>query len=129
MHAGGFMLSVLGGLAGGCLLEFAYRSLDAGRPVRPLFVNVQMYGITGAFLYLLSRCALTFALEAFLIVVFTTGIEFAVGYGYYRATGIRLWDYSGYRYNFRGFVTPRFSLYWLALGLVYLYGVLPLLVG
>lgn len=119
------LLIFASGLAGGYLLEFLYRSFTNKKMIRPLLINAQMYGLSAVFLYLLPLFAASLILKAVVILAFTTGLEFAVGYSYFAAKGIRLWDYSGYALNYQGFVCARFSLYWLVLSLLYFYVVLP----
>ena len=46
-----------------------------------------------------------------------TGIEFAVGSLVNRVLKWAMWDYSNHRFNLRGQICPRFSLYWFLLGI------------
>ena len=50
-----------------------------------------------------------------------TAAELGMGAFYRWVLGVDFWDYSGQRFNLKGLVCLRFSLYWtvLALGLVY----------
>jgi uncharacterized membrane protein len=117
-----------GGLLAGNILEFIYRSLTTGRVVTPQFINAQMYGVSAVFLYFLFLLDPPLVPVLVSIMLFTTGIEFLVGYGYFKMKGVRLWDYSSYALNYRGIICPRFSLYWLGLAMACYYFVIPRLV-
>ncbi len=120
---------LVSGLCIGWLAEFSYKSLEREKIVWPLLVNVQMYGYAGVFSYFLFLLHLSPALVILLILVFTTGIEFAIGYFLLRFKGVRLWDYTENIYNYKGIVCAEFSLYWLGAALLYYYVVLPSIVG
>jgi len=120
------ILNYLVGLLVGFILEFVYRSLCAKRFIRPLFINLQMYGLSAVFLYGLALWPLNPALKIILMAVFMTALEFIIGYGYWKIKRIRLWDYSRQPLNFKGFICPLFSAAWLALALLYYYLILPL---
>jgi len=114
------------GLAIGYVLEFVYRFLKYKKIVKPLFVNSQMYGLTAAFLYFIYFLKLGILFQGLLILVFTTTVEFIVGYSYLKIKGVRLWDYSDQHFNYKGIICPTFSFYWLMVSLLYFYLVLPI---
>jgi len=121
------IINYIVGLIAGCILESSYRSFQAKKFIRPIFVNFQMYGLTGVFLYLVSLLKITIYFKILLIIIFTTSIEFITGYTYYKLKKIRLWDYSNQALNYKGFICPLFSLYWLAISLFYYYWLIPLI--
>jgi hypothetical protein len=49
-----------------------------------------MYGLTAVFLYFLSQWSVFWPFKILLILLFTTGIEFAIGYGYWKIKKIRI---------------------------------------
>lgn len=112
------------GLAIGGVLELAYRSMKQKKLVAPAFLNMQMYGFTAVFLYFLSLSGIAWIWRILLIFSVPTALEFITGYGYYRITGRRLWDYSGKTLNIVGIICLEYSLYWFVLSLIYYYGVL-----
>ncbi len=117
------------GLLIGWLAEFSYRSLEKEKIVWPLFVNVYMYGCTAVASYLLYISDSRPILVILTLFLLTTGIEFATGYLFLKLKKVRLWDYSGCAYNYKGIVCAQFSLYWLGAALVYYYIVLPSIPG
>lgn len=122
------IINYIAGLLIGCLLEFSYRSIQSKKFVKPVFVNFQMYGLTGIFLYLISLSNISLYFKILLILIFTTAIEFIIGYSYFKFKNNRLWDYSNQPFNYKGFICPLFSLYWLVISLVYYYLVMTLLI-
>lgn len=119
----------ISGLVIGWLAEFLYRSLEREKFIKPLFVNVQMYGYTAVLSYFLFMLDLRPILMVFLLLLFTTGVEFTIGYLFLKLKGVRLWDYTKNVYNYKGIICAEFSLYWLAAALLYYYIVLPSIVG
>ena len=117
------------GLIGGYLLEFIYRSTMNKRIQKPLFINAQMYGTSALFMYFLSFSTMLIILRLILIMTFPIAVELLVGYSYLKIRGIRLWDYSSYSFNYRGYICLRFAIYWTVLALIYYYFILPLLVS
>ena len=119
----------ISGLAGGWIMEFLYRSFEDKKLEEPLLVNLQMYGFTAVFSYILYIMDLQPFFLILFLFLFTTGIEFTTGYLYLKIKKTPLWDYSKYAYNYKGIICLRFSLYWLAIVLVYYYFLLPLIIG
>ena len=59
-----------------------------------------------------------------LAALIPTLAELATGAFFFRRFGLRLWDYSALRYNFRGYVCLEFSLLWgvlITAGMAWLY--------
>jgi uncharacterized membrane protein len=109
------------GLGLGFILEFIYRSIQKKKLVKPVFINFQMYGLSTAFLYFLSLYNLPIYFLILCILIFTTGIEFIIGYTYFKYKNIMLWDYSGEWLNYKGLICPKFSIAWVLLCLIYYY--------
>jgi uncharacterized membrane protein len=122
----GIILLFLGGLLAGASLESGYRSIQARQFILPRFVNIQMYGFTAIFLYLLHIMRLNPIIEILLIIIFPTLIELTTGYIAFTRKGIRSWDYSKYRFNYRGFICLQFSIIWAILAFLTYYFLIPL---
>lgn len=116
-----FFICLLAGFA----LEFIYRFFESNKPIKPRFVNAQMYGFTGIFLVLIYSFNTSLAFKLFLILIIPTLIEFLTGYVYFKIKRIRLWDYSKEKLNFMGIICLRFSLIWFIISVFYYYLVIP----
>ena len=121
------VLNYFYGLIIGYLLELAYRSFQDKKLIKPIFINLQMYGLAGIILFLIYRADVAFYYKILSIFFITTGIELIVGSLYLKYKKIKLWDYSHEFMNYKGIICLRFSVYWLIASLIYLYLVLPYL--
>ena len=122
------ILNYIAGFIIGWILEWGYRSFVAKKQVRPLLINTQIYALSTVGLYFIYVLQAHLALKVILILVLTTGIEFIIGYTYLITKKVLLWDYTEERFNFKGIICLRFSLYWLLLSLVYYYLIIPRLI-
>lgn len=120
------LIHYLIGLVLGFILELVYRSFNAKKLIRPLFINLQMYGFSTAFLYFLSFYNLPIYFLIILILIFTTGIEFIIGYTYLKYKNIMLWDYSKENFNYKGLICLKFSILWVVLCSVYYFSIMHL---
>lgn len=114
----------------GWMLEVSYRSLRDKRFVNPGLLRgpyLPLYG-TGALLLMVAGSllqgshVLTKALAYFVV---TTGLELGSGFIAQHFFQTRLWDYSDQRFNYRGHICLKFSLYWILLAFAFEYAVLP----
>ncbi len=112
----------------GWLSEFVYRSVVCRKIVWPIFVNVSMYIITALFGFLVQKYNPSFFLVVLFGLLFTTFLEFIIGFYYMKYKGKRLWDYSSRRFNYKGVITPLFSVIWTSMFLAYYYFLLPVIV-
>lgn len=89
---------------------------------------VPIYGVSVLFLHLLlnpyihSFNALTLTdigLIFISITLVSTLLELIGGMGLYALFGIRWWDYSEEKFNYKGYVCLKFSLYWGVLGTLF----------
>ena len=119
------ILSYIIGFAIGWVLEWGYRSFVAKKHVKPLLINTQIYALSAVGLYFIYLLKTNLAIKILLILILTTGIEFVIGYTYLIIKKARLWDYSSERFNLKGIISLRFSLYWLLLSLIYYYLIIP----
>lgn len=51
--------------------------------------------------------------------LFTVSVELVVGWFFTRICGISLWDYSAYRFNYKGYICLEFAVIW---GILFLFG-------
>jgi len=109
------------GLIGGLIIELIYRSVNAKRVVIPKFVNYQMYGLTGAFLFWLYYINIPISITLLLIFIFPTLVELITGYLYLKIKKAYLWDYSKEPLNFKKLICLRFSIYWFIIAGAYYY--------
>ena len=112
------------------MLEVSYRSVCDKRFVNPGLLRgpyLPLYG-TGALILLVAVSllqgshVLTKALAYFLL---TTGLELGSGFIARYFFHADLWDYSDQRFNFRGHICPKFSLYWISLAFAFEYLISP----
>lgn len=116
----------------GWLLEVTYRSFRAGRFVNPGLLKgpyLILYG-TGALVLmaataLLQAAAAEFAVKTLVYFVATTGLELLSGVIAKRLFHAQLWDYSDERFQYKGHICLKFSLYWIALAFAFEYLVVP----
>ena len=123
-----FIIHYIIGLVLGFILELVYRSFNAKKLIWPMFINLQMYGLSTAFLYILSQYNLPIYFLIILILIFTIGIEFIIGYTYLKYKNIMLWDYSGEWLNYKGLICPKFSIAWVILCMAYYFLIMHLVV-
>jgi uncharacterized protein len=114
----------------GWVLEVCYRSYNARK-----FVNPGL--LAGPYLILYGVGALALAASGFLLagsglivkalvyLVLMSGLELASGFLAKGLFDIRLWDYSDQRFNYKGHICPRFTVYWLAAAFAFEYLVYP----
>lgn len=113
----------------GWVMETAFCSLLYKTYVDRGFLNLPFCTIYGSailiiyFLFgtpqeggiLLAKCKnkfLRLILYFLLAIVVPTVAELITGAFFDRVLGVRLWDYSAYKYNFRGYICLEFSLLW-----------------
>jgi len=114
----------------GWVLEVSYRSIRAKRFVNPGLLRgpyLPLYGTAALILMLLAYMlepshVLTKALA---YCIATTGLELGVGLIGECLSRPRLWDYSNQRFNYRGHICLKFSLYWIFLAFAFEYIILP----
>jgi len=145
------MMFIIGAL-GGYLIEVLFRRfVSAKKWVNPGFMKgpwlplygfgvVLMFSFNSLFSYWFSEINLPLydplGVEAMgataydLIPIFTIGfslilLEFIAGLIFVKGFKVRLWDYTNMRGNIMGIICPVFSLIWIAISLIYYYGVNP----
>jgi uncharacterized protein len=113
----------------GWMLEVAYRSTRDGRFVNPGLLK-------GPYLILYGTAALVLIgsisviheygifLKIFCYFIITTGLELISGFNAQRFFNVRLWNYSDQRFQFKGHICLKFSIYWIILAFAFEYLVL-----
>ncbi len=100
----------------GWVVEVVYYGLEEGRFINRGFLNGPLCPVYGIGFYgvilLLERFSHNFILLFFGSMIICTFVEFWAGFILYRIFKLRWWDYRDEKYNFMGFICPKFSLYW-----------------
>lgn len=106
----------------GWILEVIYRSVVGKRFINPGFLTgcaLPIYGVGGLLLYILGKYVnLISGTVLRLAVIFVGGagimtlIELIGGMFLLKAYNIMLWDYTDLKFNYKGLICLRFSLYW-----------------
>jgi len=114
----------------GWMLEVSYRSVRDKRFVNPGLLRgpyLPLYG-TGALILIVAVSMLQGShvlAKALAYLIITTGLELGSGLIGECFSQSRLWDYSDQRFNYRGHICLKFSLYWILLAFAFEYAVLP----
>lgn len=110
------------GFIGWCL-EVCYHAIETGKWANRGFLNgaiCPIYGIgVVAILYLLEPISEFGPLLFVGGVVLCSAIELITGYIMEKIFHQRWWDYSNERFNFKGYICLKFSLYW-GIGVVFI---------
>jgi uncharacterized membrane protein len=113
------------GLIVGFLFELSYKSIKNKKIIIPIWAGYPLYGFTALFLYLIYLLNLNPIIMSVLIIFFTTGIEFLIGFLYLKFTGRYPWNYKEQKWNYKGLICPLFSFFWLLISLTCYYLLLP----
>jgi uncharacterized protein len=114
----------------GWMLEVTYRSPRDRRFVNPGLLKgpyLPLYG-TGALLLMVAGSLLSgsnVVTKIFVYFFLTTGLELVSGFIAHHFFAASLWDYSDQRFNFRGHVCLKFSIYWILLAFTFEGLILP----
>jgi uncharacterized protein len=116
----------------GWMLEVAYRSLCAGRFVNPGLLKgpyLILYGAGALILMeaaaLLQAAAAGLAVKTLVYFAVTTGLELLSAVIANCLFNARLWDYSDQRFQYKGHICLKFSLYWIVMAFAFEYLVVP----
>ncbi len=114
----------------GWLLEVFYRSFRNKRIVNPGLLKGPYLIIYGTGALLLTIAASKFhpyplLIKALIYFIITTGLELLAGLACEYLSIPKLWDYSDERFNYRGIICLKFSIYWILLAFVFEYTILP----
>jgi len=110
----------------GWILEVCYRSMREGHFVNPGLLKgpyLVLYG--AAALVLMASVSFIHEYNIFVKVlcyfVITTGLELISGFNAQHFFKVRLWDYSDQRFQFKGHICLKFSIYWILLAFAFEY--------
>ena len=115
----------------GWILEVCYRSIREGRFINPGLLQGPYLILYGAAALVLT-VSVSFIHEYNIFVkilcyfVITTGLELISGFNAQRFFNVRLWDYADQRFQFRGHICLKFSIYWVLLAFAFEYLLLPI---
>ncbi len=120
------------GTVAGWILELIYRTFFSQKTlVNPGFLSgpyLPLYGFGVVYLYLFSLPEIPMYARIFLFFAGTTILELVTGEIFLALFGLRLWNYSDRKFNYKGLVCPLFSFYWTVLALLFYIFIFPQLV-
>ncbi len=125
----------------GWLMEVFYRRFNKNNVdkkwINPGFLTgpyLPLYGFGLCILYLLANLE-KYSLIAnplwnklflfFVMAICMTLIEYIAGVIFIHGMKVKLWDYSKERFNYKGIICLRFSVYWAILGAIYYFLIHP----
>lgn len=111
----------------GWIIEGLFNFFTKKSFIKPNFLYLPfkpMYGIAAVILVLLKDRIpfVPFLICSFIVPSF---IEYLTAFLLFQSFHLKYWDYSHTPYNLSGYVCLRFSIYWLFLSLLLVYGVHP----
>ena len=114
----------------GWILEVAYRSVRDRRFVNPGLLKGPYLILYGAGALILMGCVSlvhesNFFVKIFVYFAATTGLELISGFNAQYFFHTRLWDYSDQRFQYKGHICLKFSIYWILLAFAFEYLLLP----
>lgn len=126
----GFLFLI--GAVTGWIIELFFRRFFTGRKtwINPGFLSgpyLPLYGVSTIALYFLSMLEVPYIWKLLLFLVVPTIIELITGLIFIEHYGIKLWDYSDQRLNYKGIICPLFTVFWGILGILFNILLYPLL--
>lgn len=121
-------LFVIGSLIGWVIELFYRRFFSTKRWINPGFLNgpfLPLYGFGLSIMYFICLLALSWWMKAIIIAVLMTFIELIAGIIFINIMKIKLWDYSNERFNYKGIISLKYSIFWGILGIVFVFMVDP----
>ncbi len=114
----------------GWILEVCYRSVPAGKFVNPGLLTGPYLPLYGTGALLLTMDIILFEKSFIMIKIFsyfvtTTGIELVSALIAQYFFNTSLWDYSDQRFNYKGHICLKFSIYWIILAFGFEYLIFP----
>ena len=118
----------------GWLLEAIYRGLVTKKFINPGFMSgcvVPLYGFGAVILNIVCNvcdkidCNYRIILIFILSIILLSFLEFISGLILLKFFHLRLWDYSMYKYNYKGFICLEFSFVWGLLSLIFYIFIFP----
>lgn len=92
-----------------------------------------LYGFSLCILYLLAETDVSFIQQPILqnsflficMAICITGIEYVAGLIFIKGMHVKLWDYSREKFNYRGIICLKYTLFWYLLSVFYVYFIHP----
>ena len=125
------LLFALGSIAG-WILEVIRRRFTQGKFVNPGYFKgpyLPLYGFGVLLIYLISTLQISLIAKIILFAVLTTLLELVTGLIFIVHFKLKLWDYSDTRFNFKGIICLRNSIYWTLLSIFFYFFIYPILNG
>jgi uncharacterized membrane protein len=132
-------LFFVGSCLGWCIEVLFRRFFSAKKWINPGFLTgpyLPLYGFGLVGLYLICMIpintgyvALDRVITIVIMGVIMTLIEYIAGIIFIKGMKIKLWDYSKRWGNIQGIICPLFSLFWTAVGAIYLFVIDPFVIG
>lgn len=123
------------GSLSGWVIELIFRRFVHGKWVNPGFLVGPYLPIYGFGLCALTYCYMIFnnlnlspIFVILLMGLFMTIIELIGGEFFLHTGGVKLWDYSTLKGNYKGIICPQFSVIWTIAGGLYYYLLAPLII-
>lgn len=94
-------------------------------------ITLPIYGFGGVILYAIWTITITNILWIDIILLSTisaillTSIEFIGGYIALKYYNNKLWDYTKFKYNYKGLICPLFSLLWFCFSILFYFLIMP----
>lgn len=123
------LLFVLGAIAG-WIIEVIRRSYLKHKFVNPGYLKgpyVPLYGFGVLILFFLSSLKIHLFFKIICFAISTTILELIVGLIFVIHFKIKLWDYSTNKFNYKGIICLRNSIYWTILSTLFYLLIYPLL--
>ncbi|BEP29553.1 putative ABC transporter permease [Helicovermis profundi] len=111
-------------------LELVYRRYfgKARTWINPGFLSgpyLPLYGSGVGILFIVSDMNINFFIKIILFTFSTTTIELLTGLFFLKFYNTRLWDYTNLKFNYKGLISPLYSLFWTILSLLFYFVLYP----
>ena len=112
----------------GWIIETIYRFFMSKKLVNPGFMSgcvVPIYGFGALILYFVCKLSdnISYAYKPIIVIILSmillSLLEFLSGEFLLKFFNLRLWDYSSRKFNIKGLICLRFSLYWGIFSLIF----------
>lgn len=118
----------------GWILELVYRSIVMKKFINPGFMSgcvVPLYGFGAVIMNIICNLFSNIQSSYKVILIFIISVillsllEFISGFILLKYFHLKLWDYSDFKYNYKGFICLEFSFVWGLLALVFYLFIYP----
>ena len=116
------------GSIGGYILELLYRRIMLGKWIKPgVFYGLYLplYGLGLCICYFFYNLDIHLFFKIVFTVILLSLIELICGLIFIKYFKIPLWDYSRNKFNYRGLICFKYSVYWGLLGIICIMFVFP----